>query len=196
MNKKWIILIIIAIAIIWIYSSVKGTFNTMVEKEQEVKTTWATVETQYQRRYDLIPNLVNTVKGFAEQEKEVLIGVTEARAKATSMNIDASNLTADNLQQFQAAQGQVSSALSRLLVTIEKYPELKSNNNFLELQAQLEGTENRIQVARERFNQAAKVYNTYIEKFPARVYANLFGFKEKPQFQSEQGAEKAPEVQF
>lgn len=168
----------------------------MVRLEQEVKTQWANVETQYQRRYDLIPNLVNTVKGFAEQEKEVLIGVTEARSKASSINVDAGSLTQDNLQQFQAAQGQMSSALSRLLVTVEKYPELKSNSNFLELQAQLEGTENRIQVARTRFNEAAKNFNTTITSFPQVLFAKSLGFEEKPQFSSEEGAEKAPEVQF
>ncbi len=196
MNKKWIILIIVAIAIFWIYSSVTGRYNGMVRLEQEVKTEWANVETQYQRRFDLIPNLVNTVKGFAEQEKEVLIGVTEARAKATSVTVDAGNITADKLQQFQAAQGQVSSSLSRLLVTVEKYPELKSNQNFLELQAQLEGTENRIQVSRTRFNEAAKNFNIYISSFPQILFAKTFGFEEKPQFSSDQGAEKAPTVQF
>ena len=168
----------------------------MVNKDEAVNTEWSNVETQYQRRNDLIPNLVNTVKGFANQEKEVLVGVTEARSKASSINLDASNLTAENMQQFQAAQGQLNSALSRLLVTVEKYPELKSNQNFLELQAQLEGTENRIAVSRKRFNEVTQDYNTYIRTFPNSMIAGWGGFERKPLFEAEEGAEKAPEVQF
>lgn len=196
MNKKWITIIVIAIVAFWLYSSVTGKYNSMVAKEENVNTQWSNVETQYQRRNDLIPNLVNTVKGFAKQEQEVLTGVTEARAKASSMNIDAGNLTQENIQQFQAAQGQLNSALSRLLVTVERYPELKSNQNFLELQAQLEGTENRIAVARRRFNEAAQDYNTYVRSFPQSVYANIFDFERKPLFEADEGAETAPEVQF
>lgn len=196
MNKKWIVLIVVAIVGIWLYSSITGKYNTMVAKEETVNTQWSNVETQYQRRNDLIPNLVNTVKGFAQQEKDVLTQVTEARSKASSINLNAGDLTPQKLQQFQAAQGQLNGALSRLLVTVEKYPELKSNQNFLELQAQLEGTENRIAVARRRFNESAQDYNTYIRSFPQSVYANIFNFERKPLFEAEAGAEKAPEVQF
>ncbi|REE05552.1 LemA family protein [Marinoscillum furvescens] len=196
MNKKWIVLIVIAIVGIWLYSSITGKYNTMVAKEETVNTQWSNVETQYQRRNDLIPNLVNTVKGFAQQEKDVLTQVTEARSKASSINLNAGDLTPEKLQQFQAAQGQLNGALSRLLVTVEKYPELKSNQNFLELQAQLEGTENRIAVARRRFNESAQDYNTYIRSFPERVYASMFDFERKPLFEADAGAEKAPEVQF
>lgn len=196
MNKKWITIIIVVVAVFLVYNFFSGKYNSMVTKEESVNTAWSDVETQYQRRNDLIPNLVNTVKGFAQQEKEVLTGVTEARAKASSMNIDASNLTAENMQQFQAAQGQLNSALSRLLVTVERYPELKSNQNFLELQAQLEGTENRIAVARRRFNETTQDYNTYIRVFPNSIIAGWGGFERKPLFEAEEGAEKAPEVQF
>ena len=168
----------------------------MVIKEEAVTTQWSNVETQYQRRNDLIPNLVNTVKGFAQQEQEVLVGVTEARAKASSINIDPTNLSAANLQQFQAAQGELSSSLSRLLVTIERYPELKSNQNFLELQAQLEGTENRIAVARRRYNETAQDFNTYIRVFPNSVISGMSGFERKALFEADEGAEDAPTVEF
>ncbi|WP_258102356.1 LemA family protein [Marinoscillum pacificum] len=196
MNKKWITIIIVVVAIFLVYNFFTGRYNNMVTKEEAVNTEWSNVETQYQRRSDLIPNLVNTVKGFANQEKEVLVGVTEARSKASSINLDASNLTAENMQQFQAAQGQLNSALSRLLVTVEKYPELKSNQNFLELQAQLEGTENRIAVSRKRYNETTQEYNTYIRTFPNSMIAGWGGFERKPLFEAEEGAEKAPEVQF
>lgn len=194
--KKWIIIGAIVLVAILIYSNFKGTYNTMVQLEEKVATQWSNVETQYQRRYDLIPNLVNTVKGFAKQEKEVLTGVTEARAKASSMNIDAGNLDQQKLQQFSQAQGQLNSALSRLLVTVERYPDLKSNQNFLELQAQLEGTENRIAVSRKRFNEAAQEYNTYIRSFPNNIYAGWFGFERKPLFEADEGASSAPSVEF
>ncbi|MBR10099.1 MAG: LemA family protein [Rickettsiales bacterium] len=196
MNKKWITIIVVVVVIFFIYNFFTGKYNNMVAKDEAVNTEWSNVETQYQRRNDLIPNLVNTVKGFANQEKEVLVGVTEARSKASSINLDASNLTAENMQQFQAAQGQLNSALSRLLVTVEKYPELKSNQNFLELQAQLEGTENRIAVSRKRFNEVTQDYNTYIRTFPNSMIAGWGGFERKPLFEAEEGAEKAPEVQF
>ncbi|MFT7231452.1 MAG: LemA protein [Cyclobacteriaceae bacterium] len=196
MNKKWITIIVIVVAVFLIYKTLSGKYNGMVTKEETVNTEWSNVETQYQRRNDLIPNLVNTVKGFAQQEQDVFIGVTEARSKATSVNIDASNLTAENMQQFQAAQGQLSSSLSRLLVTVEKYPELKSNQNFLELQAQLEGTENRIAVARKRFNETAQDYNTFIRVFPNNFISGSFGFVAKPLFKADEGAEKAPTVEF
>ncbi len=196
MNKKWIIIIVIVVAVFAIYSFFTGKYNSMVTKEETVATEWSNVETQYQRRNDLIPNLVSTVKGFAQQEQDVFIGVTEARAKASSINIDANNLTAENMEQFQAAQGQLTSSLSRLLVTVEKYPELKSNQNFLELQAQLEGTENRIAVARKRFNESAQDFNTFIRVFPNSVIAGWSGFERKALFAADQGAENAPKVEF
>ena len=196
MNKKWITIGIIVIVVFIIYRMFAGTYNNMVTMDEEVNTQWSNVETQYQRRYDLIPNLVNTVKGFAEQEREVLVGVTEARSKASGIQVDASNMTQEQLSQFNAAQSQLNSALSRLLVTVEKYPELKSNQNFLELQAQLEGTENRITVARQRFNGAAQDYNTYIRKFPNTMLAGMFGFERKPLFEADANASSAPKVEF
>jgi LemA protein len=168
----------------------------MVSKSEAVTAQWAQVENVYQRRADLIPNLVSTVKGFAEQEQEVLIGVVEARAKATSMNIDASKLNETNLQAFQQAQDGLSSALSRLMVVVEKYPDLKSNQNFLELQSQLEGTENRITVERQKFNDTTREYNTYVKRFPQTLFAGMFGFEERPYFEADKGAETAPKVEF
>lgn len=196
MSKKWITIGIIILAVFLVYNFFSGKYNNMVAMEENVNTQWSNVETQYQRRYDLIPNLVNTVKGFAEQEREVLTGVTEARAKASSIQIDPANLNENTLQQFQQAQGQLNSALSRLLVTVERYPDLKSNQNFLELQAQLEGTENRIAVSRQRFNAAAQEYNTYIRSFPNNTLAGMYGFDRKPLFEADQGAESAPKVEF
>ena len=157
---------------------------------------WAQVENVYQRRADLIPNLVNTVKGYANFEKDVLTAVTEARAKATSVNVDASKLSPESIQQFQQAQGQLSSSLSKLLVVVEKYPDLKANQNFLELQAQLEGTENRITVERGRFNEVTQEYNSTIRSFPNNIMAGMFGFSKKGYFEAEKGAEKVPEVKF
>lgn len=196
MNKKWITIAIIVVVLFLTYNFFSGKYNNMVSMEENVNTQWSNVETQYQRRYDLIPNLVNTVKGFAEQEREVLVGVTEARAKASSMTIDPSNLNEETLGQFSQAQGQLNSALSRLLVTVERYPDLKSNQNFLELQAQLEGTENRITVARQRFNSAAQEYNTYIRQFPTNTVAGMFDFERKPLFASDEAAAQAPKVEF
>ncbi len=196
MSKKWITIGIIILAVFLVYNFFSGKYNNMVAMEENVNTQWSNVETQYQRRYDLIPNLVNTVKGFAEQEREVLTGVTEARAKASSIQIDPANLNENTLQQFQQAQGQLNSALSRLLVTVERYPDLKSNQNFLELQAQLEGTENRIAVSRQRFNTSAQEYNTYIRSFPNNTLAGMYGFDRKPLFEADQGAENAPKVEF
>ena len=187
---------IIAVVVFILYRMFAGTYNDMVQKEEEVAAQWSNVETQYQRRTDLIPNLVNTVKGFAEQEKDVLTSVVEARSKATSINIDPANLDADAIQKFQQAQGQLGSALSRLLVTVERYPELKSNQNFLELQAQLEGTENRIAVARKRYNESVQSYNTYIRSFPNNLLAGMYGFERKPLFEATEGAENTPQVQF
>lgn len=178
------------------YNFFVGNYNQMIELNEEVSTAWANVETQYQRRADLIPNLVNTVKGFAEHEKEVLTAVTEARAKASSIQIDPSNLDATAIQNFQAAQGQIGSALSRLLVTVERYPDIKANQNFLELQAQLEGTENRIAVERKRFNDTVKAYNIFIQKFPKSIVANMNGFEKRPLFEAQEGTENAPKVDF
>ncbi len=193
MSKKGWIRIIILVVLAFISM---GRYNSMVDKEEEVKNAWAKVETQYQRRADLIPNLVNVVKGYAAHEKETLEAVMKARAEATSVKIDPTNLTAQNLQQFQAAQGQLSSALSRLMVVVERYPDLKANQNFLELQAQLEGTENRIAVARDRFNNAVMEYNKLIRRFPGNLFAGIFGFEKLTPFEASEGSEKAPEVNF
>jgi LemA protein len=171
-------------------------YNSMVEKSENVDKSWAQVQNVYQRRADLVPNLVNTVKGAADFEKSTLTAVIEARSKATSMNIDASKLDESSMQKFQAAQGELSGALSRLLVSVERYPELKANQNFLELQAQLEGTENRIAVERGRFNETTGDYNTYIKQFPRNIYSGWFDFAKKPYFEADAGAEKVPEVQF
>jgi len=196
MKRSWIITGVVVVLIIIIYSNVKGTYNTMVASEENINGKWAQVTTDYQRRLDLIPNLVNTVKGYADFEQETLTAVIEARAKATSVNVSADNLNPAMFQQFQEAQQGLSSSLGRLLVTVERYPELKANQNFLELQAQLEGTENRIANSRRKFNEATQWFNTYIKKFPKNIYANIFGFEKKSYFEAEKGAEKAPEVAF
>lgn len=188
----WIIIAIVAVLFFW----VKGAYNEMVTLDEGVNTAWSQVENQYQRRMDLIPNLVNTVKGYAAHEKETLEGVVNARAEATKTTIDPSNLNEETLKRFQAAQGELSSALSRLMVVVERYPELKANQNFSELQAQLEGTENRISVERRRFNEIAQGYNTYIRKFPNNILSGMFGFQTKAYFSAESGAEKAPSVEF
>ncbi|MEX2379686.1 MAG: LemA family protein [Vicingaceae bacterium] len=171
-------------------------YNTMVEMDESIEGQWAQVENVYQRRADLIPNLVNTVKGYADFEQQTLTEVIEARAKATSINVEAKELTPENIQKFQQAQSQLSGALSRLMVTVERYPELKANQNFLELQAQLEGTENRIAVERKKFNEATKNYNAYIRKFPQLIYAGWFDFEKKGYFEADAGAEEVPEVEF
>jgi LemA protein len=172
------------------------SYNSMVQMDENVKAKWGAVQTQYQRRSDLIPNLVATVKGAANFEKSTLTAVIEARAKATSVQVDPTKLTPESIKQFQAAQGQLSSALGKLLVVTENYPQLKSNENFLGLQAQLEGTENRITVARKDFNDAVQEYNTKIRTFPANITAKMFSFTEKGYFQAEAGADKSPKVQF
>lgn len=183
-----------------LFAAVSGlsscNYNGLVEKQQEVDQAWAQVENQYQRRADLIPNLVNTVKGYSAHEEETLTKVTEARAKATSITLDADDLTEENLARYQAAQNELSGALKSLLAVSEAYPDLKANENFLNLQAQLEGTENRISTERMRYTEAVKDYNTAIKKFPTNIYAGWFGFEAKPQFKAEAGAEKAPEVKF
>lgn len=173
-----------------------GSYNGFVDAEEEMEQSWANVETQYQRRADLIPNLVNTVKGAAEFERGTLEAVTNARARATSINIDASDLTPEKIQQFQEIQGELSSGLGRLLATAESYPQLKSNAQFQELQAQLEGTENRIAVARDRFNEESTEFNKKVRRFPGTVFASVFGFSEKPQFEAQAGASNAPDVNF
>ncbi|MEH0007460.1 MAG: LemA family protein [Flavobacteriales bacterium] len=172
------------------------TYNGMVKRDQGVKTAWSKVESAYQRRADLIPNLVNTVKGAADFEKSTLTAVIQARASATSIKIDPAHITPQQLRQFQQAQGALSNALSRLMVTVERYPELKANRNYLALQSQLEGTENRIKVERDRFNDSVKGFNTLVKTFPNKLLAGIFGFQEKGYFQSDVGAQKAPEVKF
>ncbi|MBZ9730808.1 LemA family protein [Salegentibacter sp. JZCK2] len=195
--KKWLIPVIVIVVLgIIVYSLTAGVNNTAVEYEEGVMKNWADVENSYQRRSDLIPNLVNTVSGSADFERGTLTDVIEARAQATSVNVDAGNLDPQQIQQFQQAQGGLSSALSRLLVTVERYPDIKSNQNFLQLQSQLEGTENRISVARNRYNEAVRQYNTYIRKFPNNIFAGMFGFERKPTFEAEEGAENAPDVEF
>lgn len=196
MKRGLIIGGIILLVVIILYRLFAGTYNNMVEKQETVSEAWSQVENVYQRRSDLIPNLVNTVKGYADFEIETLQGVIEARAKATSVNVDASNLNEQNIQQFQQAQQGLSSALSRLMVVVERYPDLKANQNFLQLQSQLEGTENRIAVERRRFNEQVKEYNAYIKKFPQVTLAGMYGFEQKGYFEADAGAEKAPEVKF
>jgi LemA protein len=171
-------------------------YNEMVSKDENVSSKWAQVQNAYQRRADLVPNLVNTVKGAANFEKSTLTDVINARAKATSMQISPENLTPENMAAFQAAQGQLSGSLSRLMATVESYPELKANQNFLELQAQLEGTENRISVERMHFNNAVQDYNTYIRSFPRNIFAGMFGFERKTPFAADPAAQRAPSVQF
>ncbi len=189
------ILVIIGIVLILIMWGSRR-YNNLVTMEEGVTAAWSQVENVYQRRADLIPNLVNTVKGYADFEQKTLTMVIEARSKATSVNVDANQLNEASIQQFQQAQQGLSSALSRLMVVVERYPDLKANQNFLDLQTQLEGTENRITVERRNFNQTAQTYNAQIRRFPNNLFAGMFGFERKAYFEAEQGAEKAPEVQF
>ncbi|SMO36348.1 LemA protein [Saccharicrinis carchari] len=191
---KTIRFILIALLAIPFFSSCG--YNTMVEKREAVDAQWAQVENVYQRRADLIPNLVNTVKGYASHEQETLEGVIEARSKATGVNINADNMTEASMKQFQQAQQGLSSALSRLMVVVERYPDLKANQNFLELQSQLEGTENRITVERMKFNETTRGYNTYIAKFPKNLIAKMFSFDKKPYFEAAAGAAEVPKVEF
>ena len=193
MKKSSIILIVIAVlAVIWGVSA----YNGLVTMDENVNTEWANVETQYQRRADLIPNLVNTVKGYAADESETLESVIAARSKATQITIDPANLTPEKLAEYQEAQGAVTSALGKLLAISESYPDLKANQNFLELQAQLEGTENRINEARRKFNNVAKEYNTAIRRFPKSLLAGMFGFDKRAYFEAAEGAQNAPVVEF
>ena len=195
--KKWLIpLIIIAVIAFGIYNWAVGFNNTAVEHEANAKTAWSNVESSYQRRNDLIGNLVKTVQGAADFERTTLREVIEARAKATSTTIDASGLTPENMAQFQQAQSGLSGALSKLLVSVERYPELKANQNFLDLQNQLEGTENRINVARDRYNEAVNIYDVFTTKFPGKLLAGLFGFEEMPRYKADAGSENAPDIDF
>ncbi|MCL7755040.1 LemA family protein [Polaribacter sp. Z022] len=195
--KKWLIpVIVIAVIVFGIYNWAKGFNNEAVVLQEDAKTTWSNVESAYQRRNDLIGNLVKTVQGAADFEKETLTQVIEARSKATSTTIDANNLTADNMAQFQQAQSGLSGALSKLLLVVERYPDLKANQNFLELQSQLEGTENRINIARDRFNEGVNIYNKHIKIFPNSVLAGIFNFDEMDRYKSNPGSENAPDINF
>jgi len=196
MKKSLIIIGVIVLIVIILFSWVKGSYNGMVTKQEAVSSQWAQVENVYQRRADLIPNLVSTVKGYADFEKQTLTDVITARSKATSVTIDPTKLNESNIQQFQQAQNGLSSALSRLMVVVEKYPDLKANQGFLQLQAQLEGTENRIAVERRNFNTIAQEYNTMIRQFPRNIFAGIFGFEKKGYFKADANAEKAPKVTF
>jgi len=196
MNKNTIILLaVVGVLVLTVFWGI-GKYNGLVTKDEAVSGQWANVENQYQRRSDLIPNLVATVKGYAAHESETLEGVVAARAKATQVTVDPTNLSAEKLKEYQAAQGQLSSALGKLLMITENYPDLKANQNFLELQAQLEGTENRITTERGRFNDLCKEFNAAIRKFPTNIVASFAGLEKKAYFEAEAGSEKAPEVKF
>ncbi len=193
----WIIIgAFIALVVLGIFSWGTKAYNGMVTRQEAVTSQWGNVETQYQRRADLIPNFVNTVKGAANFEQETLTKVIEARAKATQITLDPTKMTADNLRQFQSAQTELSSALSRLMVVVERYPELKATQNYRDLQVALEGSENRIATERRKFNEVAQTFNIYIKRFPNNIIAGMFGFSVRPYFESAEGAEKAPQVQF
>jgi LemA protein len=196
MSTKNLTLLVIVVFILLLGGCGCSGYNNMVKLDETVKSQWGNVQSEYQRRSDLIPNLVNTVKGAANFEQQTLTAVVEARAKASQVKIDANNLTPEKIAEFQQAQGQVSSSLSRLLVTVEKYPDLTATQNFRDLQAQLEGTENRIKVARNDFNGTVQEYNSTIRRFPNNLFAGMFGFATKGYFQSEPGSEKAPDVKF
>ena len=191
--SSWIVVLgVLAVIALWVVN----VYNSLVAQEEQVETEWAQVENQYQRRADLVPNLVATVKGYATHEQETLEGVINARAKATQITIDPANATPEQLAAYQAAQGELSQALGRLLAVAESYPDLKANENFRDLQAQLESTENRITVARQTFNDTARQYNTKVRRFPGNIIAGIFGFEKKPYFEAEEGANKAPKVEF
>lgn len=196
LSKGTITLLIIAGVILLSLLWLKNSYNKMVQQEELVSTAWAQVENVYQRRAELIPNLVSTVKGYASHERQTLEAVVEARSKATQPHIDQSNLTPEKMAQFQNAQGELTQALSRLMVVVEQYPDLKANQNFLELQAQLEGTENRIAVERQKYNETARLFNTTIRQFPKNLIASLFGFEKKLYFEAAPGANEAPKVEF
>ncbi len=196
--KRGLIITLIVVAVLALlgYSFFKNTYNAMVDREEALTSAWAQVENQYQRRADLIPNLVNTVRGYADFEQETLTGVIEARSKATSVQVNPENLDPAQIAQFQQAQDGLSSALGRLLVVVERYPDLKANEQFMQLQVQLEGTENRISVERMRFNESVQGYNTYIRRFPNSIIAGIAGFERKGYFEAREGADEAPEVVF
>ena len=196
MKKKTIIWIVVAVVILGSFAWVKNVYNKLVSADEIAQSMWSQVENVYQRRADLIPNLVATVKGYAAHESETLESVVAARAKATQVTVDPSNLTAESVAKFNEAQGELSTALGRLLLIQENYPDLKANENFRDLQAQLEGTENRIATERMKFNQAVKDYNTTIRRFPANIIASAFGFEKKGYFEAKAGAETAPKVEF
>ena len=196
MNSKNLILIVVLALVLIVGGCGCSGYNSMVQLDENVKSKWGNVQSEYQRRTDLIPNLVNTVKGAANFEKSTLTEVIEARAKATQVQVNANDLTPEKFQQFQQAQGQLGGALSRLLVTVEQYPNLKANENFQNLQAQLEGTENRIKVSRNDFNSSVQDYNSSIRRFPNSAYAGIFHFQAKPYFNSQPGSDRAPSVNF
>ncbi|MEI8046996.1 MAG: LemA family protein [Bacteroidota bacterium] len=198
MKKSWIIIGGIILLVVIVFSSLKGTYNGLVTSEENVNKKWADVQGAYQRRTDLIPNLVSTVKGYAKFEQETLIKVIEQRANATktNINVDPAKLDANTLAQFQKTQDALGSSLSKLMVVVEKYPDLKANQNFLQLQAQLEGTENRINVERRNFNESVQIFNSSLRSFPTNILAGMFGFSKKPYFEAQAGAENAPKVEF
>ena len=196
MKKGLVILIAVAAVVLGIFFWFQGNYNKMVKMDEGVQAAWSQVENVYQRRADLIPNLVATVKGYASHEQQTLEGVISARSKATQITVNPEDLTSEQLEKYQKAQGELGSALGKLLAITENYPDLKANTNFLELQAQLEGTENRIAVERKKFNDAAREYNTTIRQFPKNIVAGMFGFEKKPYFEAQEGATQAPKVEF
>ena len=196
MKKGTIGLLVVGVVILMLIGGTLTTYNSLVAKDEAVTRAWGNIQSQYQRRADLVPNLVNTVKGYAKHESETLEGVVEARAKATQIKVDADNITPEKLKQFQSAQGELTQALGRLIAVQENYPDLKANENFSELQAQLEGTENRINESRQLYNAAVQTYNVSVRRFPANIVAGMFGFDKKTQFEAEAGTEKAPQVEF
>ena len=196
MKKSLVTIIVVVGIILLIIVTMTSRYNNLVTMHENVTASWSQVENVYQRRADLIPNLVNTVKGYADFEQTTLTQVTESRAKATSVNVNAENLNEASVQQFQQAQQGLSSALSRLMVVVERYPELKANQNFMELQSQLEGIENRIAVERRNYNETTRTYNSAIRRFPNNIFSGMFGFEKKAYFEADQGAEAAPRVEF
>lgn len=196
LSKTTMVLIGLIVVVLLLVAGSLSTYNSLVAQDESVSTAWSNLQSQYQRRSDLIPNLVNTVKGYAQHESSTLQGVVEARAKATQLTVDASELTPERMKQIQAAQGELSAALGRLLAISENYPQLRANENFSELQAQLEGTENRINESRRLYNEAVQTYNVAVRRFPASIIASFGGFEKKTKFEAEAGAEKAPQVEF
>ena len=196
MKKGLVILLVVGAVLVGLFFWFQGNYNNMVKMDEGVQAAWSQVENVYQRRADLIPNLVATVKGYAAHEQQTLEGVISARSKATQITVDAENLTPDELAKYQKAQGELGSALGKLLAITENYPELKANENFMSLQSQLEGTENRIAVERKKFNETARNYNTVIRQFPKNIVASMFGFEKKPYFEAQEGAQQAPVVAF